>query len=341
MPAHQILYRLFVVLLLSSPLACAPPDTADVLLPEQYPLVAKPENRGPDLAAWGTDLDEALARAAGSGRSVLALYREPEGLTDQPLVAEAVEDLFVPLVIPAGEGGCRVFDADEHDLVPPETAVETPGQLARFMVTALEVDGAEAPRWLRLVTDENNAGERRMLTLAMFCYWEGEAKLGDLDGVLATRSGMMGGDEVVEVVYDPARLDFDRLVDEAGEMDCARTVYAHTAADLSRARELVGDTAAPSPDRAERIEDSEVKYALRRTPLARLPLTPMQATKINADIRLGPDPRRWLSPRQLELLDTVKQLLEQDPNVLDDFLPPDQIHHLADYQARLFEALTP
>jgi|GEM_PF-1737965 len=322
---------------------CGPGDVAVVSLPDSYPLDLDHQAPGPDLAAWGDDLDTALARSAESGRPVLALYRDPAdgpgagGLTAQPLLAEAAENLFVPLLLAAGdgEGGARVFDAEGHDLVPPAAEVNEPGELAALMVAALEDGGGSAPRWLQLVAAENGAAERRMLTMAMYCYWEGEAKLGNMDGVLATRSGMMGEDEVVEVVYDPEALGFETLVARAREMDCATSVYAHTAGDLARARELVGGDAKPAPERAGMIDERQVKYALRRTPMAHLPLTPLQAAKINADIRLGPDPARWLSPRQLDLLDRVKACLAENPDGLDTFLPPGKLSLLADYEARL------
>ncbi len=339
---------LFLLLLLLAlcPAACSPPDTAEVLLlPATYPMDLNRLEPGPDLAAWGDDLDAALLRSAESCRPVLALYRELGhgpgacGLTAQPLLAEAAEDLFIPLVLTADRAGDgvrgRVFDAEGRDLVPPLTVVDTPGELARMMIGALDAGEHGAPPWLRLAAAENGAGERRMLSLAMYCFWEGEAKLGDLDGVLATRSGMMGQDEVVEVVYDPAVLGFETLVQSAGKMDCASAVYAHTAGDLALARELVGEKAKPAPERAELVADDQVKYALKRTPMARLPLTPLQASKINADIRLGPDPRRWLSPRQLKLLDEVKLLLENDPDALKDFSPPGKLSLLGDYQSRL------
>lgn len=346
MNIHQYRFRLLVICLVLGAAACSPPAVDDTaLLPDTYPLDLDHQASGPDMAAWGADLDAALTLSAETCRPVLALYRDGDagGLTAQPLMAEAAEDLFVPLLLPAntaGNGaGCRVFDAGGRDLVPPVEAVDTPGRLALVMVGALEAGEDSAPQWLRLAAAENGAGERRMVSLAMFCFWEGEAKLGDLDGVLATRSGMMGRDEVVEVVYDPEVLGFEALVESAQEMDCASAVYAHTADDLDRARELVGDLARPAPERAELVDDAQVKYALKRTSMARLPLTPLQASKINADIRLGPDPRRWLSPRQLNMLDAVERLLEEDPAALDDFSPPGRLSLLAEYQSHLEKRL--
>jgi len=346
---HRHPALLLLLLTLLGPAACSPPDTAELLLPDTYPLAVVDEPFGPDLAVWGTELDAALALSADKGRPVMALYLDSGvapgagGLTAQPLIAEAAEDLFIPLLLPAspalGGAGLRFFDATGCDLVPPAPVPDGPGPLAVGMVGALEAGHQEVPEWFRLAAAENGAEERRMLTLAMYCYWEGEAKLGSLDGVLATRSGMMEPDEVVEVIYDPARLDFEHLVGSARQMDCASAVYAHTAGDLARARELVGDVARPAPDRAGLVADDQVKYALKRTSMAHLPLTPLQATKINADIRLEANPRLRLSPRQLEMLEAIDQLLEQTPAALDDFLPPGKLFLLADYQSRLLARL--
>jgi len=63
----------------------------------------------------------------------------------------------------------------------------------------------------------------------MACYWEGEARLGALDGVLATRIGFLQRHEVVEVEFDPERLAYERLVREAQKMSCARRVFARSA----------------------------------------------------------------------------------------------------------------
>lgn len=340
MNIYRCLYCLVLPLLVLCLAACAAPESADTsLLPDTYPLDLDHQPPGQDLVAWGDDLSMALTRSAETCRPVLALYRNAGTVTDQPLIAEAAEDLFIPLHLPLEDGGARIFDGQGLDLVPPVPVVESPGELASLMIQALEAGEGKAPLWLQLAAEENGARERQLVSLAMVCFWEGEAKLGNLDGVLATRSGMMGDDEVVEVVYDPEVLKLDGLIESARAMDCARAVYAHTTRDLVHARELVGDLARPAPGRAEVVADDQVKYALKRIPMARLPLTPLQATRINAAIRLESGPRRWLSPRQLSLLDAAKRLLEEDPDALNSFLPPDKLSLLGEYQSRLEDRL--
>ncbi len=44
---------------------------------------------------------------------------------------------------------------------------------------------------------------------SMYCYWTGEATVGKVPGVVRTRIGDFGGNEVVEVTYDPARTDVE------------------------------------------------------------------------------------------------------------------------------------
>ncbi len=48
-------------------------------------------------------------------------------------------------------------------------------------------------------------------TFSMYCYWTGEASLGRVDGVVASRIGHWGGKEIVQVDYDPRRTDVAEL----------------------------------------------------------------------------------------------------------------------------------
>ena len=135
----------------------------------------------------------------------------------------------------------------------------------------------------------------------MACFWEGEGRLGGIDGVLATRAGWVDGHEVVELEFDPRRLPYTRLVEEALRQRCADLVFAHDDEQLERARSVARDAARPLPAPARDAKPSDRRFALGRTSLRLVPMTPLQATRINAAIRTGTDPLAWLSPRQRDL----------------------------------------
>lgn len=71
-------------------------------------------------------------------------------------------------------------------------------------VSAATPDGAS--------NDSEEVTSKATATLAMYCYWTGEATLGRVDGVLASRIGHWGGKEIVQVDYDPQRTSLDQLV---------------------------------------------------------------------------------------------------------------------------------
>lgn len=67
-------------------------------------------------------------------------------------------------------------------------------------------------------------------TFSMYCYWTGEATLGRVDGILASRIGHWGGSEIVQVDYDPARTDLAALVDA---LELQRSFYAVVVGDAA------------------------------------------------------------------------------------------------------------
>ena len=67
-----------------------------------------------------------------------------------------------------------------------------------------------APAWAGETITES-AWKAKRATFSMYCYWTGEATLGRVDGVLASRIGDWRGDEIVQVDYDPAQTDIGEL----------------------------------------------------------------------------------------------------------------------------------
>jgi hypothetical protein len=121
-----------------------------------------------------------------------------------------------------------------------------------------------------------------------------------VDGVVSTRPGWHASGEVVEVEYDPRAVTLDAL----------------TAAAKKAGARLVakGD--------GERIRTDDDKYYLSRTPLRFVPMTPLQATRVNARVGKGLSLDGWLSPSQRRLLEAVKKHPDADwpPAIGADFL---------------------
>lgn len=174
----------------------------------------------------------------------------------------------------------------------------------------------------------------------MHCYWDGEAKLGSIEGVLSTRAGWYAGKEVVELHFDPTKVSLKKLIGEAKNFQCASNVYATSADDLTIAQKEVGKLALLKKGKVRDAKASDQKFALNRSPLRFLPLTSWQATKVNAALRLSTDSDKWLSPRQLLLAKEVKALLKKDADALKGLKRPKALSQLGSYQQKLKARMT-
>jgi hypothetical protein len=149
------------------------------------------------------------------------------------------------------------------------------------LIKALAAAGRPVPAYLTAVRDEYAGRKLETASFAVGCYWEGERELGKLDGVVASRTGTLGTDEVVQVRFDPRKIDAGKLTETVKAMSCYRGVRA---ADASLAL------------------DPEQQHDLWAHPeYAYLPLTAMQATKVNSAVGVGADPSALLSPAQRRL----------------------------------------
>jgi hypothetical protein len=282
-------------------IAAASPASASPGLPDAVELGS---------VTWGADPDAAREQSAEDGRPVFLLFQEVPGcrtcvdfgreVLSHPLIVEAVETEFVPVAVRNNVGGrekeireafrepacnfpvIRFLAADGSELLPRRDRIWSAGGVVERMAAALEAGDRAVPAYLALLRSELAADRLRTATFAMGCYWEGEAQLGAVDGVVTTRAVWSGGSEAVEVTFDPEVVGGDELAKRAEQVGCRVTNGGGA------------PRAAKEPDQ---------KYYLAKKPeLRRLSLTPAQAAKVNAALRFGEDPRKWLSPRQRERL---------------------------------------
>ena len=166
-------------------------------------------------------------------------------------------------------------------------------------LASLRAAKEEVPGYLELAALETRTEGIETTTFAMSCFWEGESRLGALDGVTGTRAGWMEGREVVELKFDPKRMSYEQLLLQARKMNCLSHAFVSTEAQRKTAAEALGaSNATLARGSAKDAKASDQLYYLKKSPLAKLALSPLQKTRINADLRVGRDAKRWLSPRQ-------------------------------------------
>lgn len=280
---------------------------------------------------WERDWDAAVARSRETGRPLLVLFDEVPGchtcvsygdsVLSHPLIVDAVESLFIPVAVYNNVDGAdrkvlqsfgepewnnpvvRIMDHERRALTERLNGDYTVQGLAAAMSVSLH----EPPAYLALLAREGlPRGEvPERATFAMHCFWEGEAKLGAIDGVTGTTVGFLDGNEVVEVEFDPAQVSYMHLLQEAVRMQCAHRVYTRTEEQQDRAAPLLGERAVRTDDAIRRSTKDEL-YRLRHSTWQHVPMTRLQAMRINASIDSGKKPEDWVSPRQIMLQQRVQ-----------------------------------
>ncbi len=310
---------------------------------------------------WLRNFERGKARAGSTGKPMFLLFQEIPGCQtcrdygnnplSHPLVVEAIEELFVPVAVFNNREGTdaeilkrfqepswnnpvvRFLDTDASDIIQRQDGVWSVAGTVDRMVQALNSAGKEVPDYLPLI--QPSPADIETAEFAMYCYWEGESRLGSLDGVLSTRSGWRDGLEVVQVTFSPSRISYKKLLESAQSLDCASKVFAHTDEQLDIARAAVGDQAARASGAMRDAKASDQKYYLSHSLYRHLPLTPTQATKINAVVKQQKSPEKLLSPRQRQMMELIGSAAKTDKYALSGFTFPDDPNQLADYYKKL------
>lgn len=308
------MFRLALAAVVLSCCACSRSAVA-----ESPPMIAAPTDNPEELGhiRWRTDFVAAQAEATRTNKPMLVLFDEVPGcatvcgfgrnvLTNSTVV-EAAETLFVPTLVynnkpqhaallsSFGEPTwnnpvVRIMQPNRKELVPRHAGDYTVKGLLKRMRSALKAAGTEIPPWMALAVPPSTT---ETATFGMYCFWSGEVAIGSLDGVLETQAGFLDGHEVVEVTYDPSVIAFSRLYTTAKAAGQADHVFARSA---QQAKAVAGAKRTDAPIRVSKKDD---KYQMKRHPLAKVPMSDLQRTKVNAAIGRGADPRPFLSPRQI------------------------------------------
>lgn len=278
---------------------------------------------------WIRNFETATIKAKKENKPLLVLFQEVPGCStsssygknvlSHPQIVEAIETLFVPVAIYNNHGGedekvlnsfgepswnnpvVRIITPDREALVPRLNGDYTKAGLVRAMITALGNDNKTVPQYLNLLAKDLNAtsGRSEQAIFAMHCFWVGEGKLANVNGVISTEPGFMGGHEVVVLQYNPNIISYRDLVKKAKSQSVASHVFAVNSEQSSIAKDIVGEKRVSEVSTFR--PDSQPKYYISGTSYKYLPMTNTQIARVNAALGGLQSPNVFLSPRQLEL----------------------------------------
>lgn len=300
---------------------------------KQTRMVDQPDELG--TVDWIRNFENGLAKAEKENKPVFLLFQEVPGcatcrnyghnVLSHPLIAEAIETLFVPVAIYNNKGGSdarvlklynepswnnpvvRIVGANKKDIVKRIGGNYSKLAVVAAMQEALSKRNLPIPTYLELLHEElvaENSGTETA-TFSMYCFWTGEKKLGNLDGVVETQPGFMNNREVVEVEFDPNKISFETLLEKANKSGCASHVFADDKEQLNKSEALVGNSS--SSKKGKFRMDREPKYYLSKTVYQYIPMTQLQAARANSLIGNGSLPNEVLSPRQIALAKTLQK----------------------------------
>jgi len=294
---------------------------------------------------WLRDLDQGIAQARQQQKPVFLLFQEVpgcstcrnygQGVLSHPLIVEAIESLFVPVAIFNNKGGkdaqvlrefdepswnnpvVRIINSKKDNIIPRINRDYSKLGIVQAMIVALKSQFLAVPPYLSLMEEELLAERRgtEEAVFSMYCFWSGEQKLGNIEGVVETHAGFMKGREVVAVKYDPMIISYEELLNTAKSSSCASHVYTLDEDQKRVAAKAVGPSAI-SPLSNFRL-DKDPKYYLSQTAYRFVPMTPLQATRVNSKLANRQSPRALLSPRQQQLVKHFEQNGGKGRNVVE------------------------
>ena len=151
---------------------------------------------------------------------------------------------------------------------------------------------------------------------------------------------------MVHVTYDPAVIDYQRLLASARRMRCTSAVYTYDDDQLKIAKQAgISNVIQWKPSlQTRQVRKSEQKYHLRNTALAYLPLNELQAVKLNvlASSRFNggqSKAAKLLSPRQLQLMGRISSAISENQSSLSGLGFPVEQQDLVAYNEALLDRL--
>jgi len=286
---------------------------------------------------WHRDFNEALSLSQKENKPIFLFFQEVPGCStcrnyghnvmSHPLIVEAIETYFIPTAVFNNKKGkdakvlkqygepswnnpvVRIVNADQKNVVGRLSGDYSKLGVINRMMDAMTSYEIAIPAYFNLLQEELLAEKRGTETavFGMYCFWSGEKNIGQIRGVINTTAGFMGGKEVVKVVYDPSIISFQDLLKKAKKTQNADHVFTSNQDEIKTASKLLGKNKVSK--KSKFTMDREPRYYLSKTVYQYIPMTAMQATKVNSLLANGQSATAdiLLSPKQLAILKSINR----------------------------------
>lgn len=282
--------------------------------------------------AWLRDYDKAIQISKEKNKPILILFQEVPGclncqrfgreVMSNPLVVDIIEHQFVPLCIFNNKSGkdantltrfnepswnnpvVRIVDNKGKDITKRMGSFH-PKEIINGISNALKASNQDIPVYFDLLQQQVEAkyGKTEKATFPMYCFWSGELKLGQVEGVVNTTPGFMNGREVVEVTFDANKTSYEKLVKSAKNLKAVDGAFVKNDNQEKVAKELFGTSKNTSNFRVDR----EPKYYMSHTAYKHVPMLSTQRIKVNKALYNKENPQKYLSPSQIEIYEKIKK----------------------------------
>lgn len=290
--------------------------------------------------AWLRNYDEALLLSKKENKPVFILFQEVPGCSTcknfgsevmhHPLIIELIESYFVPLAVYNNKGGMdavvlkkynepawnnpvmRIIDGGGKDLIDRLSGEYKLSAVITYIRKGMQKNGKLIPLWVQNLETELTTIHTKEITMEMYCFWTGEKNLGALNGVVNTIPGFSNGKEVVKVTYNADATTAEKIINEGKKSNCADAVHSNedfVSKNASSHDVKVKPSSKFTPDK-------DLHYYLKQSKYASIPMTAMQATKVNSYLGFGKSPEELLSPRQLAFLKKKEGKYRYDKDII-------------------------
>lgn len=284
---------------------------------------------------WSEDTEDAVARARASGRPIV-LWQGAEGDVEipeaerrHPVLAEALALHAERLRVGDGEPSVRILAPNGVALTEVRRGPRRIAAILRGLIEGCGLLDQRVPIWVRLELARLEADEPRTVRFDVPAEGGADLRLGAMTGTLRLRAEHRVDREHLEVRFDPRRISLRSLILAADGGRGVLRLYTDDPDQRDVGEELLEEAVMPLPRGEAPLPPSETH--LSRSDLALVPLTGIQATRIESTLAREERVEALMSPNQLTWRNRLRHARATRPEVLEGLVREREDAGLAQY----------